>query len=200
MANTLWCRDGVVSLWSVLLLTIGAGVSGCFRVSDLLEAPAPEGDFFESCDIAPDPELPAGPARCAGPDDNGWSNQERPDGAGACPAPPPGGCTRVVLGRLSDTGKYINCPGYVVLSRSDWTIGLNDNFIACVAACELGNCDPPVIVVSDRSEIPDFHEDYTMTTVTSRELCELHNAGCEVVMADQTGPGLVDCACPLGSP
>ncbi len=98
-----------------------------------------------------------------------------------------------MLGRLADTGRYINCPGYIVLNRSDFTIGLNDNFIACVASGALGDCDPPVIVVSERASVPDFDEDDTMGSVTSRELCQLYNAGCTVIFADEFGPGYVDC-------
>jgi len=100
-----------------------------------------------------------------------------------------------VIGRQSDTSRYINCPGYIVLNRSDWTIELNDNFIACAAACDLGTCDPPVIVVSSRDTIPDFQEEPGGTTVTSRELCQLHNAGCTATLADENGPGSVDCGC-----
>ncbi|MBW7904994.1 MAG: hypothetical protein LC135_06910 [Phycisphaerae bacterium] len=54
---------------------------------------------------------------------------------------------------------------------------------------------PALIVVSGREEIPDFDVDYMRTTVTSRELCELINAGCLVTFADEAGPGFADCGC-----
>ena len=102
--------------------------------------------------------------------------------------------------RLADTSRYTDCPGYIVLNRSDWTPGLNDDFIACAGACELGTCDPSVIVVSAREDIPDFNQDFTMTSLTSRELCQLYNSGCNVAMGDDAGPGFVDCLCTAASP
>lgn len=167
----------------------------CTRTVDCQDAVEEGSGFAQSCAAAPHPVAAPAGWDCAGPDADGWSNQPRPDDAGPCPPPPAGGCAQVVLGRLSDTARYVGCPGYIVLNRSDWTIELNDAFIACVAACELGTCDPAVIVVSGREEIPDFDVDYTRTTVTSRELCELINAGCVVTFADASGPGLVDCGC-----
>jgi hypothetical protein len=181
--------------WSFVPALLAVAVS-----CDLLPVDAPPAeDFFASCQSAPDPTLPAD---CAGPDLAGWSNQPRPAEAGLCPEPPSGGCSQVVVGRLTETGRYMSCPGYVVLNRSDWTLGLNDNFIACTSEGELGTCDPSVLVVTDRGGIPDFSEDPSQTTVASRELCQLHNAGCSVAFADASGPGHVDCgppAAPVGA-
>ena len=148
--------------------------------------------FFDSCPNAPPTVTPE--FACSGPDDDGWTNAI-PDNLAPCPAPPPGDCNQVVLGRLADTVHYIGCPGYTVLNRTDWTITLNDEFIACTASCDLGDCDPPAIIVSTRDAIPDFSLDIRMTTVTSRELCQFYNSGCTVVFADENAPGYVDCAC-----
>ena len=175
--------------WSLLLATLTVAAS-CDLVSPKT---APDEEFFASCEAAPEPTLPED---CDGPDLNGWSNQPRPGEPAPCPEPPLGGCSQVVIGRLSETARYMNCPGYVVLNRSDWTLGLNDGFIACASAGELGTCDPLARVLTDRDAIPEFSEDDSKTTVTSRELCQLHNAGCTVAFADAPGPGHVDCGDP----
>jgi hypothetical protein len=185
-------RSVLASLAVVLLPALWAGSASCAREPNAPDSASDVQAFAASCTSAPDASVPTSPEACAGPDADGWSNQPRSADAGPCP-PPPDGCTQVVIGRLADTAAYIGCPGYIVLNRSDWTIDLNDQFIACVAACNLGTCDPPVIVVSRSEDIPDFNVDYTQTSVTSRELCELINAGCAVTMADDTGPGLVEC-------
>jgi len=142
------------------------------------------------CDIAP--LLPEAMS-CNGPDSNGWSNQP-PPGSEPCPAPPENNCVQAVLGRLTDTARYIGCPGYIVLNRDDWTIDLNDGFIACIDMCGVGTCDPPVLIASAQSSIPDLSEDPGETSVTSRELCQLFNAGCEVVV-ETDGQGYADCGC-----
>lgn len=159
--------------------------------STTASAPTVDG-FLASCDPVPEPSLPPS---CAGPDEDRWVNAPRPDDAGPCPPPPAGGCEQVVLGRLADTSAYIGCPGYIVLHRSDWTIDVNDHLIACVAECRLGTCQPAAIVVSPRASIPDFHPDYHRTSVTSRELCQLDRHGCSTAMADEHGPGAIDCGC-----
>jgi hypothetical protein len=142
------------------------------------------------CEAAP---LLPEPSICAGPDDDGWSNLESPDPE-PCP-PPPGDCVQAVLGRLTDTARYIDCPGYVVLNRDDWSIDLNDRFIACIDGCAVGTCDPPILIASPESSIPDYSDDFMQTSVTSRELCQLHNAGCDVVV-EPTGQGYASCPCP----
>lgn len=186
-------------LWSVLGFAPGctpmddtANDSDVDDVQDGLVGSSGPSTFFESCETAPDH---GAATACSGPDSFGWSNQGRPADAGLCPDPPDGGCTQVVLGRLPDTRGYIDCPGYIVLNRSDWSIALNDRFIACAATCNLGTCDSPIIVVSTSDDIPDFNDDHTLTSVTSRELCELHNSGCTVTMADEQELGYVDCGC-----
>jgi hypothetical protein len=93
-----------------------------------------------------------------------------------------------------DTARYIGCPGYIVLNRDDWSIELNDEFIACINMCAVGTYDPPILIASPRASIPDYSEDFTQTSVTSRELCQLHNAGCDVVV-EVTGEGYADCSC-----
>ena len=177
-----------------------AALMGCNTATLLQDDAEDLASFLPSCEAAPDPQPPTQPITCDGPDQDGWSNDARPEDAGPCPDPPAGGCTQIVIGRLADTARYIDCPGYIVLNRSDWTIDLNDNFIACAAACEIGTCDPSIIVVSTREEIPDFNEDFTMTTVTSRELCQLNNSGCTVTMAGNAGPGSVECPCASEAP
>lgn len=180
-------------VWSIALMSLAAGALSCRPIGETGIPVDPA--FLLSCNSAPQLTDPQTASVCAGPDADGWSNQPRADDAGPCPPPPANGCTQVVIGRLSDTAAYIGCPGYIVLNRSDWTIDLNDAFISCVSACELGTCDPPVIVVSRREEIPEFDVDYTNTTVTSRELCELARVGCTVTFADDDGPGVVECGC-----
>lgn len=142
------------------------------------------------CDIAP--SLPE-PVACMGPDEDGWSNLGSSEEE---PCPPPGGdCVQAVLGRLADTARYIDCPGYVVLNRDDWSIDLNDDFIACLDMCSVGTCDPPILIASPEASIPDYSDDFMETSVTSRELCQLHNAGCEVVV-EGDAPGHARCPCP----
>lgn len=178
------------ALRGTLLFATLAAVQGCDLIAPRT---SPAEDFFTSCEAAPDPNLPAS---CDGPDPSGWSDQPRPVEAEPCPGSPSGGCSQVVIGRHTDTGRYMNCPGYIVLNRSDWTLALNDGFIACTSEGELGTCDPSVIVVSERADVPDFSEDDAETTVTSRELCQLHNAGCSVVFAAGATPGHVECSIP----
>ena len=178
----------------LLLLVFGCGRSPL----EPTETPAPPFDLLDptleapigGCELAP----AAGPAAdCTGPDEAGWSNQERPLDAAPCPPAPPDGCIVPILGRLKDTQHYINCEGYIVLNRTDWTIEMNDRFIACVAAGELGSCEAAAWVVSPRSDVPDFKEDFRETTVTSREMCQLHNLQCDVEFATSDEVGIVEC-------
>lgn len=164
--------------------TAGPGLEGLIPASRNAHAP------IGGCELAP-----AAPdtARCSGPDSSGWSNRPRPPDAGPCPAPPKHGCTIPVLGRLSDTSVYVDCPGYVVLNRSDWTIEMNDRFIGCVATGELSSCPSEAWMLSTRAEVPNYETHYLDTTVTSRETCQLYNASCDVQFANINGAGGVEC-------
>ena len=132
------------------------------------------------------------PTNCSGPDSSGWSNQPRPADAGACPAAPsPAGCTQYVLGRMTDVAKYINCPGYVVLNRSDYTRDMNNLFISCAACGNSSPCSPPILIASANGSIPDQS---STSPWTSTELCQL-NKYC-TVSPSATGTGSVTgCNC-----
>ncbi|MHC5112386.1 MAG: hypothetical protein ACYTHJ_21215 [Planctomycetota bacterium] len=83
-----------------------------------------------------------------------------------------------------------------MLDRTNWTIELNDNIIACTIAGELGTCESAVLVASSRESITGMSDDPFETTVASREICQLSNSGCDVALADEFGPGSTHCAPP----
>jgi hypothetical protein len=104
-----------------------------------------------------------------------------------------------VLGRLSDTKCFINCPNYVVLNISDWNLKNNDLFIKFISKNpkqkimkDLKPCKIfPIRVYVNKSNIPKhslvkdkiknksilkkYTTKYEPGGITSRELCLLVN-------------------------
>ena len=108
-----------------------------------------------------------------------WANQDRPKDVRPCPAPQPGGKGQYIFGRLADTKHYIKCPGYYVLNRSDWSLGMNDQFANCaIRAAKAGNAS--IAIVSPSSDIPKFDADYRQTSITSREMCQIYKRQCKI--------------------
>lgn len=140
-----------------------------------------------SCPLAPDD--------CNGP----WSDKPRDPSWPPCADPPKLGCKQVVLGRFGDIQRYLGCPGYITLNVADWSAEKNDRFVACAAAGRLGaTCNPPILIASGKSNIPD-------TTVTSREVGQLSKCGCTMTLNEKTQGFALACpnglhgpvACPL---
>lgn len=108
------------------------------------------GDLFEPLRV-PDPDRPVAAGRDDAPSIRAEGDgkdlvrvaaQNRDRGASARVPDAQGAVTRArdQVGSVWTESEGVD---RVVLNRSDWTIELNDAFIACVAACELGTCDPP---------------------------------------------------------
>ena len=159
-----------------LYATLGYCVGGCRTVAVAPAQPGPHVYGAQTFDLARDCAgiaCPSLPASCAGP----WSNQGRPD-AGACPAPGDG--VTVVLGRFNDIRQYINCPGFLVLNLSDYTVEENDQYIACAAAGKLGGS---ILVASPLANIPRP----PTASRTPVELCQLAACGCRVSLGSGQG-------------
>lgn len=118
-----------------------------------------------------------------------WSTIPRGVDAGSCPPRQRPNCDQAVIGYLADTARYIDCPGYVVLNRSDWTLQLNDAFIGCIVSQRIdGLCDdtPAIIVTPDIAPISELTAE-GFPKVTSREICEFANCGCSLTLANVHG-------------
>ena len=113
----------------------------------------------------------------------------------ACPAPPQEAdgseCTQVVLGRMPDVERFKGCKGYVFLNRSDWTIELNDEFVACSVSGRMGaTCSTPILIASGWKDTDGKTEGRGIgaDSITAREMCQLRMCNWDVQL-HQSKPG-----------
>lgn len=184
-----------------LALFGSAAVAACEEREDIEDiAQTEEPITLEDCPATLACPVPPMPDDCSG---DWWNTASDPATPNVdCPASDPAlTCDQVVLGRCNDTYddicKYRNCPGYIALNMSDWTIEQNDRFIACAQAGLIDNQCADLVVGSPSDHIPDPDPGAT-GSVTYRELCQLKACGCPTVFSE-TG-GTAECDDPGQSP